>query len=188
MRARSQPQQQAPAALPARPGGHRSPEPRYRASGQEQESAPSSHAAIKPSKLRWDGSLYVAHTREGGKGKKKNHTWIVLTCSHLPAEATLCKTECLRIREIRELSREEGLQQPLDAGRERWLLPSRNMSKASAQLHGRQSQRITLCQLFPGPKLPDALRGLLMLFARSSLIPFTPPVLLCSPSALHMKY
>lgn len=73
---------------PARaPQRAQSPQPRH----HQQGSAPSSCPAADPPKLsahrecpRWDGSPYRAHARAGGESKKI-HTWIVLTCSHLPA-------------------------------------------------------------------------------------------------------
>lgn len=154
------------------------PQPRHRASGQEQESAPRSHAAAKHPKLNAHkectqmGWQPVHSPHKGGRqGQEKKY----LDCFNLLPPA--CRGHALqnsayKSGRLESSAREGGLQQALDAWRERRLLPSHSRSKASTQLHGWQSQHAALCQPFPGPRLLGTLRGLLMLFARSLLIPW----------------
>lgn len=136
----------------------------------------------------------VHSPREGGRQGQEKNTWIVLTCSHLPAEATLCKTECSQIREIRELSK------------------GRRAAAASGRLEGKtappqpqqvQSQR-SAAQLakpahhplptFPRPQVAGhsarSTHALCKELAHTLGVSasFTPPAALCSPSALHTKY
>lgn len=110
--------------------------------------------------------------REGGRHRQDKNTWMVLTCSHLPAEATCCQTACFQIREIRELGKWRKAAAAAASG----YLEGKTAPPRPQQVqHQHSTARLAkpACHpLLTFPRSPGTLQGLPKLFARSSLVPW----------------